>query len=672
MNNKRALAVLLLIICFFVALIVRLFNIQIKEHANYKAAAERQQNSSVKLKAERGLIKDRNLEVLAYTQNDVSIYADTRMLSASERGTIASKMSKAFKKSKDHYLNLINSASGNICLEEKVLMNKIEELNKPYIDGFFISEDFTRKYPYGSLASHVLGFVSEEKEGVAGIANYYNDELKGIDGIKFIENDVIGRTVSVNDRLTQRPQQGNTTILTIDYNLQKILEIELKSGLKEYQGEWAVGIIMDPNDGEILALANFPDYDPSNYNLFDNSSLRNRAVTDTYEPGSTIKPIILSILFEEKLANENEIINTENGVYSINKVKIRDTHKFSSLSVSGVLKHSSNIGMAKLSSRVQPDVFFKYLRNYGFGNISAIDLPGEAAGLLKKPTHYSVVSQPFMSFGYEISVTPIQLITAFSALINGGYLYKPHLVKSITDPTGNVIREFKPERIRKVVSEKTSDRIKKLMLKAVEEGTGRNARLTNVFAGGKTGTSQKLVNGSYSSENYNSSFIGYFPAEKPEYIILVLISSPKIGKYGGYVAAPVFKNIAQQIVESDILIAPDENKIKQMRRPIDAVLVDIKKESANPSVFATSNLSPESNNNQKNNSSFTPGIMPNLINDSMRDAVSKLNNAGIEYKIIGSGRVVSQSIQSGSKINKGLVCLIKCESVKNISNLRIN
>lgn len=671
MNNSRALLIILLMFAFLIVLVLKLFSIQITDHKMYLKMAERQQNKSYKVKGERGKILDRNNEVLAYTKNDVSLFIDTRMADKNERERIAEKFSEVFRQDKNHYLELMNSGNKNICLEKKVPKEK-ELMFKDFVaSSFFINEDFSRIYPYGSLLAHILGYVDNECKGINGAEKKFEDLLQGKDGIRHIEKDSFGRLVSVKDNLSTDAVSGMNVQLTIDKSYQKILEDELKSGIEKYNGESAIGIIMDPNSGEVLALSNLPDYDPANYNLFDDAHRRNRSITDTYEPGSTIKPLIMSILFDNNLVDESEIINTENGKYYISNTKISDAHKHDYLTVRGVLEESSNIGMAKLSKRISPDVFYKYLRAYGLGVHTGIDLPGETGGYLKKPKSYSNISKEFMSFGYEISLTPLQLITAISATINGGILYKPFINKKISDNQGNIISENKPARIRRVISKSTSDMLKDLMVSSVEHGTGKNARMDNVVIGGKTGTAQKFIDGSYSSKFYNSSFIGFLPIERPKLICLIKVSSPKIGKYGGQVAAPIFKNIMERIVEADLDLVPEEQIINRDKMFVEKILSGIESDSKE-NYFTASNI-PEIKDPVVNTSSRkTQSKMPDLTGLALRNAMTTLNNNGIHYKVEGNGRVTSQSILPGSSLAYGDVCLIKCEITKNVQELILN
>ncbi|MEK6552518.1 MAG: penicillin-binding protein 2, partial [Bacteroidota bacterium] len=471
MINTRALIITGLLLLVFVLLIAKLFTIQISKHEYYTLIAERQQNKPQSVKAERGTIKDANGEVLSYTMENISFYVDRRMMTPQRVDSVVSVFSRVFGKQKEYYKKLIDDGFTNVCLEKKASMDKTFQIKKNVIEGLFSEEDFTRIYPYGSLASHVLGYVNREMVGKEGIEKVYENELTGTDGMYTYERDVLGRILSIDEKISKAAIPGNNIILTINKTYQKILEEELSTGLQKYNGQSAVGIIMNPNTGEILALANSPDFDPANYELFPADSRRNRAVTDTYEPGSTIKAIIMSILFDRGLAKENEVINTENGTFIYKNVKIQDTHKHENLTVRQVMEQSSNIGMAKLSERIDDETLYKYLRDFGFSNATSIDLPSEANGLLKKPGSFSAVTKLFVSFGYEIAVTPLQMIAAFSAIVNGGTLIQPFILRSITDQNGKIILENQTKKIRTVIEKSTSDLIKDFMVGVVEHGT---------------------------------------------------------------------------------------------------------------------------------------------------------------------------------------------------------
>lgn len=655
MNNSRAIVVIICVVVFFFALIFKLFDIQIIKSEELKYYAERQQMKLEKIAPERGLIYDSDEVLLAYNKNDVSFYLDLRMASKDDRRKIAEKFSSVFGKSRHYYLKLMNQTPKTICIEKKAPGEKALLLKNFKAAGLFLREDPTRVYHYKNLASHVLGYSGQNYSGVNGIERSFNDLLKGEEGIRLVERNAVGDVITYSEEETREAVPGDNIYLTIKRSFQNALEEELEKGISEFDASSAIGIMMNPNTGEILALANINDYDPNTYWDFSDEARRNKTVTDTYEPGSTFKSFTLAVLLDQKLCNESEIVNVENGNYKFRNANISDTHKFERLTVKGVFEQSSNIGIAKLSQRIEDELFYKYLRGFGFGNYTTLNLPGEVKGNLKKPTEWSGLTKAFISFGYEISVTPIQLVTAYSAIVNGGILYKPQIVKKITNAHGDIVINSESKEVRRVISEKTSERMRSLLKSVVDNGTGKRAKLDYVSVGGKTGTSKKIVDGKYSS-NYNSSFVGFFPAENPQVVCLILVNSPNVGKYGGLVAAPIFKKVAGRLIE----LEPD--------------LIGIPKElpmtNEDYDFVSTSNYSGDNHLSsivkkpeeiQKFSSKTT--VMPQLKDYSLRDAIMILTRLEMKYKVRGSGVVVSQSILPGNKIIKGSTCVLECKEV---------
>lgn len=671
MNNSRALILTFLLFLGLIALAVKLFDIQVAQHEYYAAIAKKQQEESIVIKAERGSIKDRSGEVLSYTQDDVSFFVDSRMLTNSSKQKVAKKFSEVFGKSEGYYLKLINSTNGNVFLEKKAPREKLNYFEDFVVDGFVWIDDPTRIYNYGSRAAHLIGYVNNELIGIDGIERVYDEYLTGTDGLLFAERDVQGRILTVKEDLTRYPVPGDDVFLTINTKYQKILEQELKKGVDNCGAKSGIGVLMNPNNGEIIALANYPSFNPSQYGSknYDHEIRRNRALTDTYEPGSTMKAIVMAILLDQNLAKPDEIIDTENGRYRLANASIIDVHKYEKLTVKEVLEYSSNVGITKLSERIDDRTFYKYLRDFGFGNATSINLPSESSGYLKKPNDFSKLSKPFMSFGYEIAVTPLQMITAFSALINGGIIYQPRVIQRIQSHDGQVVEEFSSKKIRQVISTGTSKQMKDFLLGVIENGTGGNARLDNMFIGGKTGTAQKFKDGKY-VKDYNASFIGYFPAEKPEIIGLILISSPATGKYGGIVAAPVYQAIAKRIIEEDINVIPRQDKIARNEESVNKILEYLAQEE-DPVMLRTSNIDGIFHDNLSLTEIENRTTMPNLMNKSIRDALAVLNELGVSYDVEGSGKVVSQSISPGTVISKSEVCILKCESNNNLQILGI-
>ena len=312
---------------------------------------------------------------------------------------------------------------------------------------------------------------------------------------EIVQVNAVGDVVTVDDEEINPAVSGDDFYLTIDKSYQLILEDELRKGVQHYGAASGTGIIMDPNTGEVLALANIDDFNPNEYWKYNDFQRRNRAITDTYEPGSTFKSFTIASLIDQKLCRLNEKLNLENGKYRYQSVNIRDTHPFNSLNVVKIFEQSSNIGIAKLVQRIDDEKYFKYLRGFGFGNSTSITLNGEAAGRLRKPNEWSKISKAYLSFGYEISVTPLQLAAAYCALVNGGVLYEPQLVQRQVSQNGELISEFSPKEIRRVISPETSEVMRDLLGGVVKNGTGKKAFSEIISIGGKTGTSQKLVDG---------------------------------------------------------------------------------------------------------------------------------------------------------------------------------
>lgn len=651
MNNSRALIVIISIIIFFIALVVKLIDIQIVRAEEYSYYAQRQQTGIEKIEAERGLIYDRNNVLLVYNRSDFSFYVDLRMIKQKHKNEIAQIFAKKFKKSKNFYLNLMKGSKKTICIEKKALSEIASPLKNIKYDGFFYKEEPTRVFHYNNLASHILGYLDNENKGVMGVSEYYEDALNGEDGSRLIQINAIGETVTVDDQEINPALPGDDFYLTIDKSYQLILEEELKKGVDEYGAVSGTGVIMNPNTGEVLALANIDDFNPNIYWKYNDFQRRNRAITDTYEPGSTFKSFTIASLIEQKLCRLDEKLYLENGKYKFRSVNIRDTHPFKSLNVVEILEQSSNIGVAKLVQRIDDEKYFKYLRGFGFGNSTSLTLPGETAGKLRKPNEWSKVSKTYLSFGYEISVTPVQITAAYCALINGGVLYEPQLVQRQVSKDGDLEYEFSPKEVRRVISSETSDIMRDLLGGVVKNGTGKKAYSELISIGGKTGTSQKLVDGSYSKQHYNSSFVGFFPVENPQVVCLILLNSPDQGKYGGLVAAPIFKNVAERIVQNDYeefqeYINPD--LMKNLKFAEDNSANDYQSKTQIKPI------------NVKEVKLSANNKMPDLINCQVKDAIYALTKLGVKYKIKGTGIIISQSIAPGKNLNGKEVCLIEC------------
>lgn len=638
---------------FFTVLIVKLVDIQIVKSEELKYFARKQQVGVEKIPADRGLVYDRNNVLLEYNRHDISFFADLRMVFSKSKEDIAEKFSLVFGKTKAHYMKLLSGNGKTICLEKKASSEKAIQLIGYKKRGLFYRQDPTRVYHYNNLASHVLGYINTEHNGLTGVAQTFNDALKGEEGLRLVEKNAIGDLVSVEEKETKPSIPGNNLYLTIDKSYQSILEEELKNGLNAYGGSSAIGVIMNPNTGEILALANANDFNPNEYWKFSDDVRRNKALTDTYEPGSTFKVITLASLLDQEMCSLHESIFVENGSYRFKNVNIKDTHPNNHLTTTQILEQSSNIGIAKLIQRMDNETYYKYLRGFGFGYNTSVQLPGEASGLLRKPDKWSGLSKTYLSFGYEVSVTPMQLITAFSSVINGGILLQPQIIKRQVRYDGSIVYDLKPKAVRRIISTETSGLMRRLLNGVVKNGTGKKAYSDLISIGGKTGTSQKLVDGRYSRAHYNSSFVGFFPVDNPQVAMLILVNSPDIGKYGSLVAAPIFKNVAEKIVSNNI--NDFENDI------LNEKIIEVK--------YASNIKEKDSSYDNMRSIEVNEAVlnaenrMPDLSNVTVRDAITVLTQLGIKYKVNGSGIIFSQSIIPGKKLLGNEICVLTCSEL---------
>ena len=435
----------------------------------------------------------------------------------------------------------------------------IKELKLPGID--FVPE-FNRFYPNTTLAAQALGFTGLDGKGLEGIEFYYNQQLKGAESKIKIFEDALGNGFRSEDR-KRANNSGHNLVLTIDSNIQYITESTLIEAVNQYSADSAMAIVMQPRTGAILAIAHFPTINPNSYLTFDRSQWRNRAITDPFEPGSTMKIFSAAAALESGDIKINDIFYCENGAYKIGKNVVHDSSKHGWLSLQQIIKFSSNIGAVKISEKVGAKTLYQTFQNFGFGARSGIDCPGETTGRLSHYSTWAEMDIGAISYGHGIAVSAVQLITAVSAIANDGILMKPYIVMEVSDQNGQPVKRFKPQPVRRVISARTAAIVKKILQTVTTKGgTGVNAALDRYSVGGKTGTARKLdENGEYSESRHVASFVGFTPVDKPEIAMLVIIDEPKGTYYGGIVAAPVFKKIAQQTLNY-LNVAPEGDTTK--------------------------------------------------------------------------------------------------------------
>lgn len=552
----RANILCLCIFVIFTALLYQLVRIQILDHKKYTSLAFSQQFKKQDIPTRRGVIFDRNGLTLAESVQVSSVFADP--LAIKDKKKTAQVISQVLGLSKTKVEKLLNKKKRFVWIKRRILDEQEDVLRQLNLKGIGFRNEYKRVYPYEKLCSHILGFTDIDQNGLEGIESSLNEVITGSKGSKVVEKDGRQRQFSTLQGETVSAKYGNSVFLTIDCKIQAIVEDELENACLKWKPDSAVAIVMDPFTGEVLAMANYPSFNPNFVQDSSPRERRNRAITDCFEPGSLIKPLIVSGALDSGLVTEDEMFFCYNGVYKVNGGRrvIRDSHSYGNLSVSDIVVHSSNIGMAQLGLRIKKHRLHKYLKDFAFGEKTGIQLPGEAKGIVWPLKRWSVGSEISISFGYETTVTPIQMITAFCSIANGGTLLKPQIVSKITDYSGKrVVKKYKtPERVRRVISPKIAREVMSPILEdVVNVGTGQKAMLIMHRVAGKTGTAKKLErvgNKMRYSNKYIGSFVGYAPVDEPKVCVLVSLNEPKNGAYyGGTVAAPAVGNIIERTLD---------------------------------------------------------------------------------------------------------------------------
>ncbi|MEI6081040.1 MAG: penicillin-binding protein 2 [Verrucomicrobiota bacterium] len=538
-----------LLVLIFTAFAWRLIHLQILKHDYYQEIAANKNDSRKVIPARRGRILDRNGEELAVNIPVQMVYADgSHIHDPTALATLAAPFLEVPVKeltekltTKSKYVVIRKGVS-----EEKAqdMMRAIEKAN---LHGLYLQEGSVRSYPNGEMLCDVLGYVDHTGHGADGIEKTCDAALTGQEGFRMIEHDRKGREIVVYRGQEQSPENGSDIRLSIDMGLQAIAEREVDEAYKTNHPASATAILADPNTGEILALASRPNYDPNKFNEAKPEQMRNRAISDMYEPGSVFKIVVTSAAYNEGIVDDKTRIFCENGHFSYGGKIIKDHHGSGDLSIPEILMKSSNVGAAKISLRMKDQMFYDYVRKYGFGTRTGIPLPGEISGLVNPPHRWDMLTKTRMAFGQSISVTPIQMVMAMSAIANGGKLLKPKLVLSM----GEGSNELQEPPVAQVVKSESANYIANALEKVVgNQGTAPLARIEGYRVAGKTGTAQKISpHGGYLEGRYIVSFAGFFPVNKPKIMGIVIVDDAKLGEtanYGGSVAGPVFAKIGEK------------------------------------------------------------------------------------------------------------------------------
>jgi cell division protein FtsI (penicillin-binding protein 3) len=659
--RTRLLIVACLTALWTVAALGRLAYLQLFRYSEYYSRAQHQQRVIVEVGTRRAEIFDRNLNPLA-----MSVPVDSAFAVPSEIADpdmVARLISKVLEVSPDEIATRLAASRSFAWIARKLPPEKAERIAAMNLRGIYFQREGGRFYPKRELAAHVLGYVDIDQKGLGGIEYSLDDSIRSKPGKMLILADAHRRWYDSTDKA---PDTGTSVILTLDEKIQYIAEKELAQAIQDTHAKSGTIIVENPMTGELLAVANFPTFNPNAAKDSTADSRMDRAASALYEPGSVFKIVTLSAAIDQGITNPNEMIDCQNGAIYIAGHRIRDHKPYGMLSVAQVLANSSDVGAIKLGLRLGAPKFYEYIRAFGFGQPTGVDLPGESRGMLRRLENWTPVSVGSISMGQEVGVTPMQLITAMSVMANGGLVVRPHVVRA--QRRGAVLSESQQPPPRRVIRETTAATMRQMLEGVVLNGTGKNAQLDGYTSAGKTGTAQKFdsATGHYSSHQLIASFVGFAPINTPAVTILVELDSAEGAHEGGQIAAPVFKRVAQQVlaylnVPHDIPIAADTlraSRLKTNDRNL-ADVSDFDPVQAEAGIAVEDSLPPA---NSQDNGSAAPTVelaegegipVPNLQGRTVREVIEQCMKFGFTPILAGTGIAIEQSPEPGTLIRRG-------------------
>ncbi|MGZ4787604.1 MAG: penicillin-binding transpeptidase domain-containing protein [Terriglobales bacterium] len=682
---------------WLIAIIFRLVNLQVVKYGEFEQRAQKQQQRTIDVSPRRGIIYDRNGHELAMSVNVDSVFAVPSEIP--DQVNTAHLLARILKADPDELLAKMKSSHSFCWIARKLDPDVSARIRALNLRGIYFQDESRRYYPKGELAAQILGYVGMDDEGLAGLEHAYEETLGGKPGTMVVSMDARKRRFG---RIEKRPEAGDNLVLTIDEKIQWIVERELDQAMQDTHAEAAMAVVQNPRTGEILALVNRPTFDPNNAKHITPAMLKDHAISDIYEPGSVFKTITYSAALNEGLIKTTDLVDTQGGVINVNGLRIHDAHRIGTVSIAEAFAKSSDVAAVKVGLKLGDDRFYKYIRDYGFGQQSGIELPGETRGLTKPPNRWSKVSIGAMSIGQEVGVTPVQAISMISTIANDGVYTPPRIVAGVTksNVTTPQTIAFKPPASHRVISTMTAAQMKQLMEQVVLFGTARRAILDGYTSAGKTGTAQKVdpATGRYSKTKYVASFAGFAPVNNPAISIIVVLDSAQGLHQGGQVSAPVFARIAQQVlaymhVPHDADLRRDQMRILRARvndedleegiqeHMGDALVEVAQQQSPAPAstsqspamttsdkqVIARANKlaepleqkplpTPASNIQPNGTVVLDVGggpTVPSFIGKSLRSAIETAQSSGIELNVIGSGTAREQSPPPGAPMPPG-------------------
>ncbi len=642
------------IILSWVGLCVRLFQVQVLNGEQYQIAVVNQSQKKQILPASRGNIFDRENKPL--TRNIIHYTLSANPYKVKDKIGLATAISERTGQPKEKYLKKLNSTAKFCYLERNIQRETLGSLEITTFEGLIIERKYRRFYPHNHVAAQVLGFTNIDDEGISGIEKDFNSYLTGKPGAVYKTKGWSGKIQHKSGMPFQAPMDGCNIQLTLDLEYQSILEEELKRRQIETNALSATGIIMDPQSGEILAMASTPGFDNNEFGTSFPAQQRIRAITDQFEPGSTFKVVPAVSAIYKNAVNLEEEFNCENGKYDYYNIIVRDHDEHSMLTLPQIIQFSSNIGVIKVMERVGTKSLYQTSRDFGFGSTTGISLAGETGGKLSALKSWSAVSLGQIAMGHEVGVTAIQLASAYCAIANGGYLVTPRLVQQIIDRNQEVIYAEESSVIRKIADENTMENIRKMLRNVVMNGTGHNAGISGWDVAGKTGTAQKWIDGQYSNDKFISNFVGFFPYKNPQLLAFIMLDEPNQPyHWGAEGAAIAFKRVIKRIISMDDGITPPTRNADEGIFAYQIPKNDVIIQNEPPIAIQASSLPLGLSTAAR----FSNKVeMPEIRGFSMRKAMTSLRQAGLKYKIQGSGKVAWQSPEPGTILNKGYTCTV--------------
>jgi len=687
-TKRRGAAVFLIGMSFWLLIVYRLFYFQVLKGEEYKKIALEQHQLHIKLETKRGLIYDRNGELLTLNLPVESFFAIPESVK-----NINLVASTSFGFSRPAFRKLVHSLktdSNFVWLKRKVEKKESERIKSRLVEekvgGVWVLNETKRYYLNGEVGKDVLGFTDIDNKGLAGVELQYDQELSGKEGEAIFQRDGHKNSYQLTEYPIQKPESGKNMVLTIDIELQSIVEEELEKGISLTQADGGGAVFMDPKSGEILAMAY--------HGQDDELPVKNRIISDNFEPGSTFKIVTSASALEEKILTPQDPIFAENGKFKIGKNIIHDVKSYGWLTFRESVIFSSNIALAKIARKVGKEKIYKYARNFGLGTKTGIDLPGESKGSVSSPEKWSDFALSTIGFGQGISLTALQLVCAYGAVANGGILMKPFVVKAIMDEEGDTIKVFHPTPVRRVISSKTATTLVEFLKGVVSYGSGQKAKIEGFTIGGKTGTAQKAKLGErgYEDNKYMASFVGFFPADDPKIVGLIFLDNPKTVHLGGQTAAPIFKNTTVRILaltgepfregkeeDSSMLASYEESSNGSSRNSSLNSEKSSGKEKLECSPLGEPYENPlyckrsqvklkldtpaleESSFVLKSESSTSETLsVPNVLGMTAREAFRVLSAQNFEVRLMGSGLVTKQTLENCPSSDEKRICLIEC------------